>query len=74
MLTAYPNPGYQFSAWGDDCSSQANPCTVTIDTTPLVAVSFSANQYSITVPTPPTNGYVTMTGALLYVMPGSIPL
>jgi uncharacterized repeat protein (TIGR02543 family) len=44
-LTATPEAGYGFSAWGGDCAGQGNPCTLTMDGPKSVTATFTRNVY-----------------------------
>ena len=48
-VTATPDLGWSFSAWTGDCAGQGNPCTLTMDSVKSVSVTFTHDQYILTV-------------------------
>jgi uncharacterized repeat protein (TIGR02543 family) len=56
-LTATPDPGYRFVAWGSSCTGSGE-CTVSMGQKRRVNALFYPNSYALTV-TPPVNGTIT---------------
>ena len=59
-LTAIPNEGYQFVAWGDGNTDNPRALVVTQDT--ILTALFDVPTYNITVTCDPIHGYVTGSG------------
>ena len=55
-LTANPNTGYTFTAWGGSASGSANPTSVTMTADRSVTASFSQLCYTLTKTSNPTAG------------------
>ena len=41
VITATPATGYNFGAWTGACSGQANPCTLTMNSSSKVSATFA---------------------------------
>ena len=50
-ITATPNPGWSFGAWGGDASGSVSPTTVTMTGDKAVIATFTQNEYTLTVAT-----------------------
>ncbi len=58
ILTAVPDPEYQFDGWSDDASGTVNPLIVTMDTSKNITALFSKIQTTLT--TTADNGIITI--------------
>ncbi|RBW55199.1 hypothetical protein DS884_16345 [Tenacibaculum sp. E3R01] len=56
VLTATPNPGYQFDGWSGDATGTVNPVTIVMDADKTVTATFSKIQRTLTINV--TNGTV----------------
>ncbi|SNR15434.1 InlB B-repeat-containing protein [Tenacibaculum jejuense] len=57
ILTATPDPGYQFDGWSGDATGNTNPLTITMDADKTITAIFSKIQHTLT--TNATNGTIT---------------
>jgi len=48
-LLATPAPGWSFSGWSGDLTSENNPATVIMDSNKIINATFTPNQYTLTI-------------------------